>query len=335
VNCWVNPLATDGFAGVTAIVCKTAGVTVNVVDPLIDPEVALIVVDPVATVLAKPALLMVATAVAEDVHVAVLVRFCWLPSVNVPVAVNCCVNPLATDGFAGVTAIVCKTAGVTVSAVEPLIDPDVALIVVDPVATVLAKPALLMVATAVAEDVHVAVLVRFCWLPSVNVPVAVNCCVNPLATDGFAGVTAIVCKTAGVTVSVVEPLIDPEVALIVVDPVATVLAKPALLMVATVVAEDVHVAVLVRFCVLLSVYVPVAVNCCINPLATDGFAGVTLIELKAMPTPVNEAVCGLLLALSVTVKVPVRVPVAVGLKVTLIVQLAKAANDVPQLLVWA
>ena len=40
-------------------------------------------------------------------------------------------------------------------------------------------------------------------------------------------------------------------------------------------------------------------------------------------------------ALSVTVKLPFRVPTAVGLNVTLIVQLAFAASEVPQLLVWA
>jgi len=40
-------------------------------------------------------------------------------------------------------------------------------------------------------------------------------------------------------------------------------------------------------------------------------------------------------ALSVTVIVPVRVPTAVGVKVTLMEQLAPAAREVPQLLVWA
>ena len=33
-----------------------------------------------------------------------LVRFCVLPSLKVPVAVNCWVSPTATEGFAGVTA---------------------------------------------------------------------------------------------------------------------------------------------------------------------------------------------------------------------------------------
>ncbi len=156
-----------------------------------------------------------------------------------------------------------------------------------------------------------------------------------MGTDGFAGVTAMETNAGAVTVSVVEPFIDPEVAVIVLVPCARVDANPTLLIVATVDCEELHVTVLVRFCVLLSVYVPVAVNCCVLPLATDGFAGVTEIDESAMPVPDNEAVCGLSLPLSVTVSVPVRVPVAVGLNVTLIVQLAPAASEVPQLLVCA
>src|SRR6266487_5804815 len=56
---------------------------------------------------------------------------------------------------------------------------------------------------------------------------------------------------------------------------------------------------------------------------------------SAVPVPDRLAVCGLLVALSVTVKAPLRVPVAVAVKVTLIVQFAPAPTDVPQLLVWA
>ena len=55
----------------------------------------------------------------------------------------------------------------------------------------------------------------------------------------------------------------------------------------------------------------------------------------ATPVPVKLAVCGLPAALSVTVIVPVRVPATVGVNVTLIVQLALAASDVPQVLVCA
>jgi len=54
-------------------------VTVNVAEPLIVPEVAVIVAVPCATLVAKPLPLMVAIEVAEEVHVAVLVRVWVLP----------------------------------------------------------------------------------------------------------------------------------------------------------------------------------------------------------------------------------------------------------------
>ncbi len=55
----------------------------------------------------------------------------------------------------------------------------------------------------------------------------------------------------------------------------------------------------------------------------------------AVPVPDRLAVCGLPLALSVTVRVAPRVPVTVAVKVTLMVQFELAANELPQLLVWA
>ena len=46
VNCCVRPAATDGAAGVTEIDVNTAAVTVNVAEPVTEPEVAVIVVVP-------------------------------------------------------------------------------------------------------------------------------------------------------------------------------------------------------------------------------------------------------------------------------------------------
>ena len=83
------PLATEGFAGVTATETSVAAVTVRLVLPEMEPEVARMVVDPVPTAVARPAVLIVATVPAEELHVAVLVRFCVVPSLKVPVAVNC------------------------------------------------------------------------------------------------------------------------------------------------------------------------------------------------------------------------------------------------------
>ena len=55
-------------------------VTVNTVLPKMFPEMAVIVVGPGPTLVAKPELEMVATPVDEELQVTVLVRFCVLPS---------------------------------------------------------------------------------------------------------------------------------------------------------------------------------------------------------------------------------------------------------------
>src|SRR5271157_1702471 len=89
-------------------------VTVKVVEPLIVSTAASIVVCPALTALASPVALMVATPDADELHDAVLVRFCVLPSLYVPVAVNCSVAPTAMEGLAGVTAI--DTSASTVNA---------------------------------------------------------------------------------------------------------------------------------------------------------------------------------------------------------------------------
>jgi hypothetical protein len=94
-----------------------------------------------------------------------------LPSVNVPVAVNCWVVPSAIDAAAGVTAIDTNDAAVTVTVVDPLIEPVVAVIVAVPSPTLLASPCvgavLLIVAAAGVSELHCTVSVMFCVLPSV------------------------------------------------------------------------------------------------------------------------------------------------------------------------
>jgi hypothetical protein len=284
VNCCVNPTGMVAFAGVTAIDVSAADATVSVVLPTTVPEVAEMVVVPVATAVARPPAAMVAVAVLDDAQVAEAVRFCVVPSVYVPVAVNCCVSPFATLGFAGVTAMDVSAAAATVSVVLPVMLPEVAEIVVVPVATAVARPPTAMVAVAVLDDAQVTVPVRFWVEPSVYVPVALNCCVSPFATLGFAGVTAIEVSAADATVSVVLPTTVPEVAEMVLVPAATVVARPPAAMVAVAVLDDAQVAEAVRFCVVPSVYVPVAANCCVRPFATLGFAGVTAMDVNVATT---------------------------------------------------
>jgi hypothetical protein len=185
VNCCSNPRGTVGEAGVIAIDESVAFVTVRLVDPEIEPEVAVIVAVPAVRPLARPAVVMLAMLPATALQVTELVRFCVEPSLKVPVAVNCSVTPIGTEGLAGVTAIEESDAAVTVSIVEPLIPlGDVAVMLDVPVAFVVASPPALIAATAVWEDVHTAVLVRSSDVPSLNIPVALNCCWTPSATDG-------------------------------------------------------------------------------------------------------------------------------------------------------
>ncbi len=57
------------------------------------------------------------------------------------------------------------------------------------------------------------------------------------------------------------------------------------------------------------------------------------IGIGYVPVPDKGTCCGLPAALSVTLSAALRVPVAVGLNVTLIVQLAAAASELPQVYV--
>ena len=87
---------------------------------------------PAATPVASPPAVIVATAGVADAHVT------WRRQVLRAVVAErsgrreLLRRPLAIDGFAGVTAIDCSVAAVTVSTVDPLTPPSVALIVLVP-----------------------------------------------------------------------------------------------------------------------------------------------------------------------------------------------------------
>lgn len=157
------------------------------------------------------------------------------------------------DRFAGVTVMEFRVALVTVSEAMAVIVPDVAVIVEEPATSALASPLVgtvsLIVATVVEEEVHVAMLVTSFELPSVNVPVAVNCVVVVGAIETEDGLMTIETSvgTGAVTVNVAVPLTPPEVAVIVEVPGALLVARPPAPMVAVAALEELHVAELVRF----------------------------------------------------------------------------------------
>ena len=230
MKAWVVPMAMLAASGVITIETSSAGVMVRAVEPETVPELALIVATPVPALVAMPALLIAAVTGVSEAQVTMAVMSLLVPSVNQPVAVNACEVPKAIEGLAGAVAIETKAAAVTVSVVVPLIVPDVAVIAAAPVATLVARPcvprSLLMLAVAGVSEVQPTVWVRSCVLPSVKVPVAVNCWVTPSGMTGMAGVSAIDTNTAGVTSKVAEPVTPSEVALTPLLPTAVLLTTP-------------------------------------------------------------------------------------------------------------
>ena len=190
------PFGIDAPAGVTPIETRVADVTVSFVDALMLPDAALIVVLPEAIVVANPAELIVATAAVEDVQMTELVTSCMLPSLKVPAALNCCICPVATVGFGGMTVSETRVAGLTVVSAEPVMLPDVAIIFAVPALSACARPEALTEMVVGALELHVTDEVMSREVPLLNSPSALNCCEVPLARDAPVGVTVRDVKTS-------------------------------------------------------------------------------------------------------------------------------------------
>jgi hypothetical protein len=124
----------------------------------------------------------------------------------------------------------------------------------------------------------------------VPVPTAVNFSDVPFAIRGVLGMMLMDTRWAVETVKVVEPLTAPSVAEMVVVPVARLPTKPRLFMVAVAGLEEPQRTESVRSSVLVSLKVPVAVNCFVVPTAMLEFAGVTAIETNVALLTLSEAV---------------------------------------------
>jgi hypothetical protein len=106
-----------------------------------------------------------------------------------------------------------------------------------------------MIATVADDEAHVTTDVISCVLPSVYVPVAVNCWLSPRATAGACGLIAIDTSAAGFTVSTADVLTPPELIPIAVVPVPSVLASPAVIAVSLIVATVAAVELQCPVCV--------------------------------------------------------------------------------------
>ena len=130
------------------------------------PTVAVIVVEPAATVVAMPELLMVVTDGDDDAHVTPVAKSWLLPSLYVAVAVNCRLMPMPRVRSPGVTVMDTMLGAVTVRLVDRETPAKAAEMFVDPGATPVSNPLASIVAIAVEEELQVTRAVRSEVLPS-------------------------------------------------------------------------------------------------------------------------------------------------------------------------
>jgi hypothetical protein len=214
--------------------------TVSVVELLTAPSMAVIVVLPVERLVTRPRLVMVATAGVDELHRTDRVMSCVELSSNVPMALNCLVASSGIAEFSGAIPRDTSFALLTVTGVLADTVPDTTLTVELPGPTASPSPLASSVRTPVELDDHNADL-STCVLPSSKLPVAVNCCCVPGAMVRFAGVSVMDCRCAATTVITEESVKVPTVAVMVVAPAASVVARPFASTVATLVSDEVQV----------------------------------------------------------------------------------------------
>ena len=229
-----------------------AEVTFSVAVPLTGPDVAVIVtLEATALPVTTPLAFTGAEPGTEELHEAEVVMSWVLPSLKVAMAVNCCVLPLAMLATDGVTLMLCKVAETTVIDVLSQTFPTQALTFALPALMPDATPEFEIVATALLSEPHATPMVRSWLVPSLKIPVAVNCCAPPAGMVGMYGEIVIELRFAEVTCKVPCADIPLKVAEMLEVPLATLCAKPDWT-VATLVLDEDHAARLVRSCWLLS-----------------------------------------------------------------------------------
>lgn len=139
---------------------------------------------------------------------------------------------------------------------------------------------------------------------------AVYCNDEPTGSVALAGVTVIELRVALFTVSVAVLVIEPTVARIVLEPTVMLETRPLLEMVATAVLLEVQAADAVRFEVLPSEKVPVAVNCSVTPSGMERLVAVTAMDTRMAEVTVMVVLLLLPPKLAVMVELPTLAAVA-------------------------
>lgn len=185
-----------------------------------------------------------------------------------------------------------------------------ALMLALPTPAPVANPPVLIIATLGALEIQLTWLVRFTVLASVYVPVAVNWSVVPFAIESLTVVMLIDCSNAAVTVK--EQVFDvtpPMLAVMTALPMPCAVAKPAGV-IATIAGEaEIQLTWLVILAVLLSLYVPVAVNCPVTPFGREVFGVLMAMDFNIAAVTVTVVVPLTDPKVAVTVELPAALPV--------------------------
>lgn len=191
-------------------------------------------VTPAAIAITCPLDETVATLLALETQLTVLLILLVDAFEYVPVAVSCCNDPAGAVALPGARLIlVSVNAGATTRLALPSLPEKLAVMAAVPPDRPLATPLTDTVATAALAVAQVTELLILTLLPSEKFPVATKLCAPLMAMVGAAGVTVMVFKVAaGKTFSMAEPDLLPDMATTGVLPAETPLTRPLVLTVA-------------------------------------------------------------------------------------------------------
>jgi len=149
---------------------RVAEVTVRIILPDINPEVAVMVAGPCAMAVARPLPLTVTEEVLDELQMTWVVISKLVPSEYAPEAANCWVIPAGMLALTGVTDMEDRVAEFTVRVMLPEIAPEMAVMAVVPAAPAVARPLLLTVATAGLDELQATCVVKLRLVLSENRP---------------------------------------------------------------------------------------------------------------------------------------------------------------------
>jgi hypothetical protein len=286
VSWTVCPVVRFADAGLTLTDATGTVETVIAEVPLFPSLVAVIVVEPEATPVTRPAPLTVATAVLLLAQVTTR-PVSVLPAASFVAAESCCVAPAVMLADVGLTVTEATGTFVTVMEALLLVPSLVAVTVAEPTPTALTKPLPLTVATAVLPLAQLTTR-PLSVLPAESLVTAVSCDVEPTTIVAELGEMVTAATGTGMTVTVAVAVCPSLVAPIVAVPADTPMVRPLMPRLATagLLFDHVMTRPVSGF---PAESLATAVNCRAAPILMVAVAGDTVREATATEVTVTVA----------------------------------------------